>query len=182
MKLKEGFNAQDFAAKDIYGNEIRLSDYKGRKIILSFYRNVNCPFCNRRIHQIMGNNVRLKETNTLLIFLFESSNKKLADSAFHHGISPWPLIGDPEKVIYRQYGVESSIFKALKTPFVTSFSKAFAETKSLNLPEDKEASKTLMPADFFINENFKIEKAHYGQHLDDHVSLEELKAFAGTTY
>jgi len=182
MKLKEGFNAQDFTAKDIYGNEIKLSDYKGRKIILSFYRNVGCPFCSRRVHQIMGNNVRLRETNTQLIFLFESSNKKLADSAFHQGISPWPLIGDPERVIYQQYGVESSLFKALKTPFVVSFAKVFAETKSMNLPEDKEASKTLMPADFFINENFKIEKVHYGQHMDDHISLEELKAFAGTKY
>lgn len=182
MKLKEGFNAQDFTAKDIYGREIKLSDYKGKKIILSFYRNVNCPFCNRRIHQIMGNNVRLKETNTELIFMFESSNKKLADSAFHQGISPWPLIGDPEKVIYQQYGVEASLFKFLKTPFMANFPKALAETKSLNLPEDKEATKTLMPADFFINEQFKIARAYYGQHGDDHVPLEDLKAFAGTKY
>jgi hypothetical protein len=37
----------------------------------------------------------------------------------------------------------------------------------------------LIPADFFIDENFKIVKAHYGKHLDDHVDIEELKAFAG---
>lgn len=53
------------------------------------------------------------------------------------------------------------------------------DTKDLNLPEDKDASMNLIPADFFIDENFTIVKAHYGKHLDDHVSIEELKAFAG---
>lgn len=32
---------------------------------------------------------------------------------------------------------------------------------------------------FFIDENFRIVKAHYGKHLDDKVSIEELKTFAG---
>ena len=76
MKLKEGFNAQDFTVKDMYGKEVKLSGYKGKKIILSFYRNVSCPFCNRRIHQIMGNNVRLKETGTELIFMFEQPGQR----------------------------------------------------------------------------------------------------------
>ncbi len=179
MKLKEGFNAQDFTAQDIYGSQIKLSDYKGKKIILSFYRNVNCPFCNRRIHQIMGKKLWLQESNTQLLFLFESSIKKLNESIFHQGISPFPLIGDPEKKIYQQYGVEKSVLGVLKTPFVSSFSKVLKETQSLNLPKDKDASVTLMPADFFINEQFKIAKAYYGTHLDDHVSLEEFYTFAG---
>jgi hypothetical protein len=37
----------------------------------------------------------------------------------------------------------------------------------------------LMPADFLIDENFRIVKAHYGGHLDDHISIDEFKAFAG---
>jgi peroxiredoxin Q/BCP len=61
MKLKEGQFAPDFTVTDIYGREIQLSEFKGTKIILGFYRNVSCPFCNRRVHQIMGNNVRLKQ-------------------------------------------------------------------------------------------------------------------------
>jgi len=59
MKLKEGQLAPDFTALDADGNEMKLSDYKGKKIIIGFYRNVACPFCNRRVHSIMGNMVRL---------------------------------------------------------------------------------------------------------------------------
>lgn len=179
MKLQAGNTALDFVAKDVYGNDVRLSDYRGKKIILSFYRNVSCPFCNRRVHQIMSNNIRLKNAGVQLVFLFESSNEKLSSSVFHQGISPWPLIGDPDKKIYRQYGVEQSTFKMMKTMLVANMAQAKKDTKELNLPEDKDASMNLIPADFFIDENFKIVKAHYGKHLDDHVSIDELKAFAG---
>lgn len=179
MKLQAGNTALDFVAKDINGNDVKLSDFRGKKIILSFYRNVSCPFCNRRVHQIMGNNLRLKNAGVQLVFLFESSNEKLSSSVFHQGISPWPLIGDPDKKVYKQYGVEQSTLKMMKTMFVANVAQAKKETKELNLPEDKDASMNLVPADFFIDEKFKIVKAHYGTHLDDHVPIEELKAFAG---
>lgn len=179
MKLQEGDPALDFTATDIYGKQVKLSEFKGKKIILSFYRNVSCPFCNRRVHQIMGNNVKLTNTGVQLVFLFESSNEKLKSSVFHQGISPWPLIGDPDKKVYRSYSVENSTLKMMKTMIVSSVGQAKKDTKELNLPEDKDASMNLIPADFFIDENFKIVKAHYGRHLDDHVNIEELKAYAG---
>lgn len=179
MKLQKGQKALDFTARDINNNEVRLSEFKGKKIILSFYRNVNCPFCNRRIHKIMGHNLRFKDAGVQLVFLFESSNQKISSSIFHQGISPWPLIGDPEKKIYTQYGVEHSTLKMLKTLFVANGTQAKKDTNDLNLPEDKEASMNLIPADFLIDENFTIVKAHYGNHLDDHIEFEELKEFAG---
>lgn len=179
MKLQTGNTALDFIAKDIYGNDVKLSDFKGKKIILSFYRNVSCPFCNRRVHQIMGNNVKLKNAGVQLVFLFESSNEKLSSSVFHQGISPWPLVGDSDKTVYKLYGVEQSTFKMMKTMFVANVAQAKKDTKDLNLPADKDASMKLIPADFFIDEQFRIVNAHYGKHLDDHVALEDLKAFAG---
>jgi thioredoxin-dependent peroxiredoxin len=178
MKLQEGQIAPDFTATDIYGKEVKLSEFKGKKVILSFYRNVNCPFCNRRVHQIMGTNYKLKNAGVQLVFMFESSNEKITSSVFHQGISPWPIVGDPDKKVYKQYGVEQSTLKMMKTMFVSSVGQAKKDTKELNLPEDKDASMNLIPADFFIDENFKIVRAHYGKHLDDHVEIEELKAFA----
>jgi peroxiredoxin len=179
MKLQIGNTAPNFSATDINGELVNLSDYRGKKIILSFYRNVSCPFCNRRVHQIMGNNLRFQKAGAQLIFLFESSNIKLKSSTFHRGISPWPMIGDPEQRIYTMYGVEFSTLKMMKSMLVTNVWQAKKDTRALNLPKDKDASMSLIPADFFIDENFKIVKAHYGTHLDDHVSIDELKAFAG---
>ncbi len=182
MKLTKGQSAIDFTMKDIYGNDFKLSDIKGSKILLSFYRNVNCPFCNRRVHKLMANNLRLKKSGLQIVFMFESSSDKLAKSAFHQGISPWPLIGDPEKKVYTQYGVESSFLKVASTILYSSFSKVRKETAELNLPEDNDASKYTIAADFLIDEDFNVEKAHYGKHLDDHLDFAEIKKFAGLRY
>ena len=151
MKLTEGKFAPNFTATDIYGNEVKLSDYKGKKIILGFYRNVSCPFCNRRVHQIMGSMVKFRNSGTQLLFIFESSNKKLSSSVLHQGISPWPLIGDPDKKIYKIYGVENSTVKMMRTMVSTNVMMAMQEAKKLNLSKDKDASMNLIPADFLID-------------------------------
>lgn len=177
--IQEGSFALNFTMTDVSGKTINLSDYKGKKIILSFYRNVSCPFCNRRIHAIMGNNLKLQDSGVQLVFMFESTNQKLSESVFHKGINPWPLVGDPEKTVYKKYGVEPSLLKTFNTFLHSNILTAMADTKALQLPKDDDATQTLIPADFFIDENFKIVRAHYGKHLDDHVSLEDFKQFAG---
>ncbi len=179
MKILVNQTAPDFIAKDINGHNVKLSDFRGQKIILGFYRNVSCPFCNRRVHQLMSYNMRLKNAGVQMIFLFESSNQKIVESSFHKGITPWPIIGNPERDIYDVYGVGSSMVKMMRTFVSSNITKALKETKALNLPADKDASMTLIPADFFIDENFKVVKAHYGKHIDDHVPFEDIKAFSG---
>ena len=179
MKLVEGILARDFESVDIYGNKIKLSDYKGKPIILSFNRHRGCPFCNRRVHQIMGLNYRLMQTGIQIIFVFESSNEKLKESVFHKGVNPWPIIGDPEKEFYNLYGVERSTTKFLKTLYKTNVIKAMRDTKDLGLINDEDMTLNLIPADFFIDADFKIVKAHYGEHADDHVDMAEFKKFAG---
>ncbi|MGQ1948371.1 peroxiredoxin family protein [Geofilum sp. OHC36d9] len=181
MKIQAGQTAPDFKAVDIYGKQVRLSDFKGKKIAIGFFRNVNCPFCNRRVHQIMLNNISFKQKDVQLLFLFESPAETLKKSAFHRGISPWPLIGDPKKEIYDQYGVGTSMMGVVRTMLSADMKTANREAKELGLPaeKDKDASMSLLPADFFIDENFKIVKAHYGKHLDDHVDYNELLGFAG---
>ena len=181
MKIKENQLAPDFTVTDIDGKVIRLSNYRGKKILLSFFRNVNCPFCNRRVHKLMGLKYRFEQANMQLLFFFESSNQKILSSVFHKGISPLPVIGDPEKKIYRLYGVEESLVKTLSTILYSNYGKARKDTAELNLPEDKEATQTLIPADILINKDFTINRAYYGKHLDDHIGIPDLEKFAGIT-
>jgi peroxiredoxin len=181
MKLHAGQQAIDFSTTDIYGNKITLSDFKGKKIHLGFFRNVNCPFCNLRVHQLSKLNDAFLEKDLKVIYLFESHAKKLLKSIFHQEISPIPLIGDPEKKIYQQYGVEASGLKMMSTLFAKNTFADFKAGSALNLPaeKDRDATQTLMPADFLIDEQFNIRIAHYGRNLNDHISIDEIKKFAG---
>lgn len=180
MKKYTGTKATDFEVKDINGNAIRLSDYRGKKIVLGFFRNVNCPFCNMRVHQLMKMKETLDEQNTQMIIFFESDPKVILRSSFHQQISPIPLVGDPEKKIYTQWGVENSMMKMMKTMLSSTNRQAMKDGEQLDLPKekDKDASMTLIPADFLIDEDFVIQKAHYGNHINDHIHMDEIRNFA----
>jgi peroxiredoxin Q/BCP len=41
--LKEGDAAPDFVSKDAEGNEIKLSDFRGQKVVLFFYPKDDTP-------------------------------------------------------------------------------------------------------------------------------------------
>lgn len=181
MKLTAGKPAIEFEAKDIHGTSFKLTDFKGKKIYLGFFRNVNCPFCNLRVHQLRKLYSESQKNGVEFVFLFESANNILKRSIFHQEISPIPLIGDPEKVIYKKYGVEASTIKMLKTFLNPSNFAQLKEGKKLQgIPteKDKDATFNLIPADFLIDEDFMIVKAHYGQHVNDHIDLNEVKRFA----
>lgn len=47
-ELKKGQKAPDFTATDQSGNPIKLSNYKGSKVILYFYPNLDKPEPNRK--------------------------------------------------------------------------------------------------------------------------------------
>lgn len=179
MKLNKGQKAIDFTIKDIYGKELKLSDYKGKKILLGFFRNVNCPFCNLRVHELKKIKEDLDKKGLQMIFFFESKPEVLKQSIFHAEVSPIPLIGDPQRTIYSLYGVEPSLFKAISTVFKSGTMEAFKAGQALNLPKDNEATQTLLPADFLIDEDFNIVNAFYGKDLRGHIPIADIKAFVG---
>lgn len=41
--LKEGDQAPDFTGKDQDGNEVKLVDYRGKRVVLYFYPKDNTP-------------------------------------------------------------------------------------------------------------------------------------------
>ena len=45
--LKEGDAAPDFAARDAEGNEVKLSDLRGRRVVLYFYPKDDTPGCTK---------------------------------------------------------------------------------------------------------------------------------------
>ena len=45
--VKEGNKAPDFTAKDQDGNKVKLSDYKGKRVVLYFYPKDDTPGCTK---------------------------------------------------------------------------------------------------------------------------------------
>ncbi|PIB34401.1 hypothetical protein BFP72_02660 [Reichenbachiella sp. 5M10] len=178
MKVEQGQKAPDFNVQDIYGKTVRLSDFKGKKVLLSFFRDVSCPFCNLRVRDLSNRREQLEAEGLQMIFFFESSAEVLTNSLLHQKASPIPLVGDPDKAIYAQYGVESSALKMMKTFFQTGAISAMKDGATIEVAQTKDkASMTLIPADFLIDEKQMLHTAHYGGHIRDHITVSELEKF-----
>ena len=162
--MKESFvvelnvSAPVFNLLDIYDREIDLKKYKGKKIFIGFFRHVGCPFCNLRVHSLIKKYEGYKAQNMEMIFFFESRKDVILRSIFHKEISPIPIIGDPEKIWYKIFGIENSVLKSTAS-HLTSFIQTALSAKFKNLPMgliSGSESYSTMPAEFLIDENLII--------------------------
>lgn len=169
-----------FELKDIFGRTINLAGYKDKKVLLCFFRHAGCPFCNLRVHSLSKIHRDLQNKGLEMIFFFESKESIILRSSFHTGISPIPIISDPQKVWYGNYGLESSALKAGMSIF-TTFVQTSLKAKALSLPNhlmaDGESVKT-MPAEFLLDRGLVVKHAYYSGSLNDRMDLNIIKEFA----
>lgn len=174
MRLKKGEFAKDFNMTDIFGNRITLKDYSGKKLMLSFYRYASCPLCNLRVHQLIQYYPKFHEKGLEMLAFFQSPRGSILRYVGKRD-SPFPIIADPNREVYDLYGVESSLKGYLKGLTRTS---AFSEARKLGFKGGRtEGKKTLIPADFLIGPNLKIEVTYYGKDIGDHLPIEDIERF-----
>jgi len=180
MTLKRNILAPLFKAKDVFGRTIDLNDYRDSKVLIAFFRHAGCPFCNLRVHELSKAHEELKAKGLEMIFFFESKEKVILRSSFHTGVSPIPIVSDPEKFWYNAYGLETSAYKSTMS-HLTSFVQAVIKAKSIGAPvhmmADGESINTI-PAEFLIDKGHVIKKLHYSQRLDDRMEMSDIKKFA----
>ena len=179
-KLTPQAKAPLFAKSDVFGRQINLADYKGKKVLLGFFRHAGCPFCNMRVHTLTKVHEELKQKGLEMIFFFESPEKIIQRSTFHQEVSPIPIISDPEKEIYNAYGIEESGWKSA-VGHMTGFVQNFINAKRNGLPVHPMAageSISTIPAEFLLDENLNVKELHYSQKLTDRMSVNKIKAFA----
>jgi thioredoxin-dependent peroxiredoxin len=170
MRLQAGQGAPDFLRPDIGGKTIRLSDYRGRYLLLSFYRYASCPFCNLRVHELMQHLVEFDQRGLSLVAVFQSAREGIRE---HVGKQrpPFPIIPDPGHSMYRSYRVETSL-QGLLLGLTLGMGKALKAMGQGFLPGRMEGSITLVPADFLIGPDGTILLAFYGKDISDHLPIE----------
>lgn len=136
---------------------------------LQFRRFAGCPMCNLHIQNFIQNHQTLLSNGIQEVAVFHSTKASLLS---HHAEAPFPLIADPDKLLYREFGVEQSIFSILHPrAWVAGIKGLFVP--SIGLPNFGE-SVIGLPADFLINNLGKVVAFKYGTHAYDQWELEEV--------
>ncbi|WP_028671942.1 peroxiredoxin family protein [Saccharospirillum impatiens] len=164
----------DFNKNDIYGNLIQLSQFKGKKVLLCFFRDAACPFCNFRVYELTHRYKAWQKQNVEVIAVFSSTDEEVRHFVGRHP-RPFRMVADPDLEIYNSYGVEHSSFALVKA-LLFKLPRIFMGMKTGGYPANNPNVK-LVPADFLINEKGHIADCWYGRDTSDHIPLKRLQAF-----
>jgi len=102
--LKIGDVAPDFVGFDQKGNEIKLNNYKGKKVILYFYPKDSTPGCTAQACNLRDNYTFLMKSGYIVLGISADSQKSHQKFIEKYSL-PFPLIADTEKEIIKSYGV-----------------------------------------------------------------------------
>lgn len=177
--LTTGQTAKDFQYKDLEGNSHSLSELKGKRILISFLRNGACALCNLRVHSLIKNFQEFE--NLAILAIFESKAEDMIPFVGKQK-PPFQLIPDPNASIYSLYEVEVSqekVQKSMESEIVKSRIQEAAAAGFSLVPQEG-SNFFRIPADFLIDENFKIRTAFYSSLIGEHLDLNEIKDWANS--
>jgi peroxiredoxin Q/BCP len=102
--LNVGDAAPDFELLDDSGNPVKLSDYRGRRVVLFFYPKADTPGCTTQACGFRDSFPVLQTSNATVIGLSPDAPKALAKWKAKENL-PYTLVSDPEHEVAEAYGV-----------------------------------------------------------------------------
>ena len=173
VKYKAGDVVPPMTLTNIHDVDVAIPAAEPKLIHLQFRRFAGCPICNLHLQSFVKRNSEIEAAGVHEVVVFHSPRESLLH---YQGKFPFDVIGDPDKILYKQFGVGSSIFALLDV-------RAWPAIVRGNSAEDKPSvdpggGVLGLPADFLINAEGNIVASHYGRHAYDQWSVDDLLTLA----
>ena len=174
--LTVGDNAPNLNLPAIDGTTFKMSDMKGKRVILTFFRFSSCPFCNIRINKILKRWNEFAD-DTVMVGVFGAKIGELTKRMKKHN-PPFTVVADETYEQYLQNDVKKSLLRVLWAPMRAPLTMLQALLKGY-VPMTLSISKlSTIPVDILIDENGKVVNAHYCKDTVDHLPIDQLIAFS----
>jgi peroxiredoxin Q/BCP len=103
-ELREGDPAPDFELETDAGERLRLSELRGRKVVLYFYPRAGTPGCTLEACEFRDATAELKRKGAVVVGISPDTREAQARFKARYNL-PFTLLADPEKKAARAYGV-----------------------------------------------------------------------------
>jgi peroxiredoxin Q/BCP len=98
-----GDKAPAFSLPDADGNTVKLSDFKGRKVIVYFYPAASTPGCTKQACDFRDSLAPLNEAGLDVIGISPDKPAKLGKFRDAEGLT-FPLLSDPDREVLTAWG------------------------------------------------------------------------------
>ncbi len=102
--LSPGDKAPNFQSQDQEGNPVKLSDFKGKKLVLFFYPKASTPGCTAQACNLRDNWEVFKEKGYEILGVSADSKKRQQKFRENYDL-PFPLLADENKEVINAYEV-----------------------------------------------------------------------------
>lgn len=171
-ELGVGDRVADHDLTAIDGSAVRVPD-PGAVVHLQLRRFAGCPICHVHVHEIGRRHQEIRDAGIHEVVVFHSEADLLRQ---YQGDLPFDVIPDPEKKLYREFGVESSIRSVLSVKAGVASVRGVLKGASLKAGLLAKEDHFSQPADFLIGSDGVVLAAKYGKHASDQWSVDELLA------
>jgi thioredoxin-dependent peroxiredoxin len=102
-RLEVGDKAPAFGLSDADGKTVKLSDFKGRKVIVYFYPAASTPGCTKQACDFRDSLAQLNEAGLDVVGISPDKPEKLAKFRDAEGLT-FPLLSDPDRSVLTAWG------------------------------------------------------------------------------
>jgi peroxiredoxin Q/BCP len=103
VRLDEGTTAPAFTLPDQDGNNVSLSDFAGKSVIVYFYPAAMTPGCTTQACDFRDSLSSLQAAGFVVLGISKDAPAKLKKFQKHDGIT-FPLLSDPDFTVHNAYG------------------------------------------------------------------------------
>lgn len=181
MQTKPPFEVGDTVERheltSIHGYTETIPD-ESRLTHLQFRRYAGCPICNLHLQTFARRSREIANAGVHEVVVFHSGTTAMLE---FEGDLPFTSIADPEKRLYAEFGVRSSLRAVLDPRALSAGTKGMpAALRRHKLKGTLGVGEHLLglPADFFIAPSGLLLAVKYGTHAYDQWSVDEVLRLA----
>jgi peroxiredoxin len=158
----------------IHGKPVQIPE-SDRLVHLQFRRYAGCPICNLHLRSVSHRHEEILAAGISEVVVFHSSAETMLE---FQGELPFAAIADPDKQLYAEFGVESSLKSVLNPRAPLAGFRARSVVHSVRGAMGIGEKHLGLPADFLIAPGGLVLAAKYGKHASDQWSVDKLLELA----
>jgi len=170
MRLEIGNKAPSFRAESLSGETVSLEDYKNQNVLIKFYRFATCPVCNLHLRSFVRQYDKLAKAGLLVVVIFHSPKWRTGKNMPEH--LPFEILSDPDKKIFKRYGVEKSMMGMFSLAVWRDYYLALRAGFSTGM-FSHDGGMFGHPADMLVDKDGIIRYVHYGKDYADSLTVEQ---------